>query len=104
MVGHAKVTAVGGVADEPTRFQISTLMEEAYESSVIEGAVSTREAARSLLRENRAPVSHDERMIVNNYRAMEMICRWVEEDPNRSLPLTEDRLMNLHHNNSKLHR
>lgn len=90
------LTGYDGVSEEPARFQISTLMEEAFESSVIEGAVSTREAARRLLRENRAPATSDERMIVNNYRAMELICQWVEDDPGANEQFTLEQLLLLH--------
>lgn len=60
------------VRSESTRDQFiaSSLMEEAIHSSLFEGAVSTREAAKELLRSNAAPINNDERMIVNNYRAM----------------------------------
>ena len=58
--------------DTATRDQYiaSSLMEEAIHSSLFEGAVSTRENAKELLRTQRAPASRDERMIANNYRAM----------------------------------
>ena len=52
------------------RYLVSSLMEEAIHSSLFEGAVSTREAAKDLLRSDRPPATRDERMIVNNYRAM----------------------------------
>lgn len=52
------------------RFIASSLMEEAIHSSLFEGAVSTREDAKDLLRSQREPASRDERMILNNYRAM----------------------------------
>jgi Fic family protein len=55
------------------RYLVSSLMEEAIHSSLFEGAVSTREAAKDLLRSDRPPASRDERMIVNNYRAMTLL-------------------------------
>lgn len=61
-----------GVANETTRDQYvaSSLMEEAIHSSLFEGAVSTREAAKDMLRNDDQPATRDERMILNNYRAM----------------------------------
>lgn len=52
------------------QFIASSLMEEAIHSSLFEGAVSTREVAKDMLRSQRAPVNRDERMILNNYQAM----------------------------------
>lgn len=70
------VMGEGGVLAHPesqTRFRIKTLMEEAAESSIIEGASKTRAQAVELLRQGRSPRDRGERMIVNNYRAMELI-------------------------------
>lgn len=66
------VAAPQAVLDDSTRnrFIASSLMEEAIHSSMFEGAVSTREAAKEMLRNARAPLNRDERMIINNYRAM----------------------------------
>lgn len=55
------------------QYLASSLMEEAIHSSLFEGAVSTREAAKDLLRSRREPISRDERMILNNFRAMERL-------------------------------
>jgi Fic family protein len=69
------VAAPQPILDKETRerFVASSLMEEAIHSSLFEGAVSTREAAKDLLRSARAPINRDERMIVNNFRAMERL-------------------------------
>lgn len=82
----------GAPVDAPTRdrYVSSSLMEEAIHSSLFEGAVSTREAAKDLLREGRSPTSKDERMIVNNHRAMTRLCEMARE------PLTTDGVMQLH--------
>lgn len=68
-------TADGVLADPDNqrRFRIRTLMDEAIESSRIEGAVSTRKNAIELLRSGRAPSTRHERMFVNNYAAMREI-------------------------------
>jgi Fic family protein len=60
-------------AQSRDRFLVSSLMEEAIHSSLYEGAVSTREAAKELLRSGRGPATLDERMILNNYQAMDRI-------------------------------
>lgn len=53
------------------RFLVNSLMEEAIRSSQLEGATTSRVAAKELLRSRRAPRDHSERMIVNNYRAIQ---------------------------------
>ncbi len=55
------------------QYLVSSLMEEAIHSSIFEGAVSTRQVAKDMLRDARAPLSRDEQMILNNYRAMQRI-------------------------------
>ncbi len=72
------------------RFVASSLMEEAIHSSLFEGAVSTREAAKDLLRSARDPINRDERMIVNNFRAMERLSEL------RKHPLTVEAVLELH--------
>lgn len=76
--------------DTRDRFVASSLMEEAIHSSLFEGAVSTREAAKDLLRSAREPINRDERMIVNNFRAMERLGEL------RKHPLTVDTVLELH--------
>ncbi|MFZ4574733.1 MAG: Fic family protein [Phycisphaerales bacterium] len=78
-----------GDADSRTRFRIKTLMEEAAESSIIEGASKTRAQAVELLRQGRSPADRGERMIVNNYLAMDLIKRRLRE------PLTPGLLLEL---------
>lgn len=62
-------------ADGPARrrYLVNSLMEEAIRSSQLEGATTSRLAAKELLRSGRAPADRSERMIVNNYRGMEFI-------------------------------
>jgi Fic family protein len=55
------------------RYFQRTLIEEPFSSSVLEGAATTRAIARKLIDENRAPKTLDERMVLNNYRAMEFV-------------------------------
>ena len=70
---------------------INGLMDEAIHSSQLEGAATTRAHAEQMLRENRQPADHDERMIHNNYRAIRHISEeWSEQ------PLTLDHLCELH--------
>lgn len=55
------------------RYVVSSLIEEAITSSQLEGAATTRKDAVEMLRSGRKPRDHSERMILNNYRAMQQI-------------------------------
>jgi Fic family protein len=55
---------------------ISGLMEEAISSSQIEGANTTRKAAKAMIELKRQPKNTDERMIFNNYVAMMHLEDW----------------------------
>ncbi len=74
----------------PSRLMARTIMGEAAESSIMEGANTTRAHAIEMLREGRAPRSPGERMIVNNYQAMQFIKQ------NLTRPLTLSTLLELH--------
>lgn len=57
------------------RYIVSSLMEEAINSSQLEGASTTRRVAKDMLRSGRSPADDSERMIVNNYRVIQEIRR-----------------------------
>jgi Fic family protein len=60
------------VTNPQTRDQylVRSLIEEAITSSQLEGAATTREVAKEMIRTGRAPRNKDEQMILNNYRTM----------------------------------
>jgi Fic family protein len=55
------------------RYLVRSLQEEAIASSLIEGAVVTRSDAREMIRSNRTPRTHGERMVYNNYRTIRFL-------------------------------
>ncbi len=55
------------------RVVVSSLMEEAIATSQIEGAVTTRKAAKEMLRTQRKPRDRSEQMVVNSYRTIQML-------------------------------
>ncbi|MCY4254859.1 MAG: Fic family protein [Gammaproteobacteria bacterium] len=55
------------------RYLVNSLIEEAITSSQLEGAATTRRVAKQMLRTGRKPQTKSERMIANNYRAMEFL-------------------------------
>ena len=61
------VAAVGSSGQD----LVSSLVEEAIASSLLEGAATTRRAAKELLRTGRQPRDRGERMVLNNFLAME---------------------------------
>ena len=64
------------------RYILSSLIEEAITSSQLEGASTTRAVAKEMLRSGRPPNTLSERMIGNNFRAMQQVREW------RHQPLT----------------
>jgi Fic family protein len=55
------------------RFLVNSLMEEAIRSSQLEGATTSRKVAKEMLRTGRQPRNRSERMISNNYRAIQFM-------------------------------
>ncbi len=85
--------AISEVVTSPelrNRYIVSSLIEEAITSSQLEGASTSRAVANEMLRSGRQPRDRSERMIFNNYRAMNTVRLWKDE------PLTPDRVLELH--------
>lgn len=55
------------------RFLVNSLMEEAIRSSQLEGATTSQRAAKEMLKSGRPPKDRSERMIANNYRALQFM-------------------------------
>lgn len=72
------------------RFLVNSLMEEAIRSSQLEGATTSRKVAKEMLRTGRRPRNRSERMIVNNYRALQ----FMREDMGDAL--SPDSVLELH--------
>lgn len=72
------------------RYIVAGLIEEAINSSLLEGAVTTRREAKELLRSGRSPRTIDERMVVNNYRTMQNLRRDLKA------PLTVNMVLDIH--------
>ncbi|PSL09201.1 Fic family protein [Marinobacterium halophilum] len=71
-------------------YLVSSLFEESISSSQLEGASTTREVAKEMLRQGRTPKDHSEKMIYNNYNAMNFIREFKDED------LTPSFILELH--------
>lgn len=79
--------------DERDKYKMISrgVMEEAIASSQLEGANTTREVAKELLREGRKPTTKSEQMIFNNYKAMKII-----EEEYKNKELTIELMFELH--------
>jgi Fic family protein len=55
------------------QYVVSSLIQEAITSSQLEGAVTTREVAKEMLRTGRPPRDRSEKMILNNFLTMQRI-------------------------------
>ncbi len=90
--GGGELKASEQVANPSTRdtYLINSLIEEAITSSQLEGAATTRKVAKEMLRQKRAPKDKSERMIVNNYYAMEYIGEIANQE------LTPELILHLH--------
>lgn len=69
---------------------VSSLIQESITSSQLEGAATTREVAKEMLRTGRPPRDRSERMILNNYHTMQRIRAL------RAVTLTPDLVLELH--------
>lgn len=72
------------------RYLLSSLMEEAITSAQMEGAGTTRDVAKDMIRSHRPPRDRSERMILNNFRTMQHIREL------RGQPLTPELVLDLH--------
>ena len=79
--------ATGAVAGDPKitdpktkrTYLINSLIEEAINSSQLEGAATTRAVAKEMIRTDRRPKDRGEQMILNNYTAMKFISEFIED-------------------------
>jgi Fic family protein len=85
------IQAEAVIADSQMRhtYLIRSLIEEAISSSQLEGASTTQNVAKEMIRQAREPRDRSERMILNNYHAM----RFIRES--RSDPLTPSLIFEL---------
>ncbi|HET8939433.1 MAG TPA: Fic family protein [Polyangiales bacterium] len=84
------IEAVGDTSVR-AQYRVGQLIEEAISSSLIEGAkLTTRAEAHAMVREGRKPVTHGERMVANNYAAMNRLLELTDQ------PLAVDDLREIH--------
>ena len=80
---------VVGSEDARRHYLVNSLIAEAIRSSQLEGATTTFAVAKDMIRSGRPPKDRSERMILNNFRAMEFMLEEVTEG------LTPERVVEL---------
>lgn len=88
--GEVMVSETIRDAGDRRRYLVNSLIEEAITSSQLEGASATRRVAKDMIRSGRPPRDRAERMILNNYQAMNELRGLATE------PLTPDVVFRLH--------
>jgi len=89
---HGNVSMSAQITNESTRdaYVFRSLVEESITSSQIEGASTTREVAKDMIRQGRKPRDRSEQMILNNYKTMRHIKELKDE------VLTKDLVFEIH--------
>lgn len=69
---------------------LEALIDEAFNSSVIEGAFSTRKRTKEMVEKKLQPTNKSEQMIINNFKALDFIIQ------NLSSPLDEEMILSIY--------
>lgn len=77
-------------------FLKNSLLEEAVASSQVEGAATTTEIARDMLKSGRNPRNESEQMIFNNLRAIDFISEFVDTNIDFKLIIELHQIMTAH--------
>jgi len=67
------------------QYYVSSLIQEAITSSQLEGAATTREVAKEMIKTARSPRDKSEQMILNNFKTMQRIAKLRKEPLSREL-------------------
>lgn len=89
----AALARVEALSESPTFRTEAGVMDEAYFSSVIEGAYTTRQEAHALLSAHTAPQNRSEQMILNNYAALRFVLEHLDGPINEAVVLEIARLL-----------
>lgn len=67
------------------RYYVNSLIQEAFTSSQLEGAITTRVVAKEMIRTGRLPCDKSEQMILNNFAAMKHLNKLKDESLSKEL-------------------
>ena len=90
------MTAFNGIPEQikntetKNRYYVNSLIQEAFTSSQLEGAVTTRLVAKEMIRTGRLPSDKSEQMILNNFAVMKHINKLKDE------PLSKELVFDIH--------
>lgn len=76
--------------DTRDQYYISSLIQEAITSSQLEGAATTRQIAKEMIKTGRPPADRSEQMILNNFRTMRFI------NTLKDTPLSRELIFEIH--------
>jgi Fic family protein len=79
-----------GNMETKNRYYVNSLIQEAFTSSQLEGAATTRIVAKEMIRTGRLPCDKSEQMILNNFSAMKRINTLKDE------PLSKELVFDIH--------
>lgn len=88
--GQFLATQAFAGSEHQARYLVDALIQEAITSSQLEGAATTRKVAEAMLRAGRKPTNQSERMIFNNYVAMQAMRDLKDK------AITPERILGLH--------
>ena len=71
--------------DTKDQYYVGSLIQEAITSSQLEGAATTREIAKDMIKTGRAPRDRSEQMILNNFKTMRRIGKLKDERLSKEL-------------------
>lgn len=76
--------------DIKEEIMLEALLDEAYQSSVIEGAHTTKKQTKKMIEENIEPKDKSEKMVLNNYYALKYVME------NKNEPITEKTILDVY--------
>ena len=88
--GHAWIHQPDISENSKRQYIKSSLMEEAIYSSIMEGAATTREVAKEMLRKDKKPKGKSQQMIANNYKTIQFISE------QKNTPLSIELILQVH--------
>jgi Fic family protein len=88
--GTITVSEIVTTESAQRRYLVDSLIEESISSSQLEGASTTKRVAKEMIRAGREPRDRSERMIFNNFHAMNLVREWTGE------PMSLEKLLELH--------
>lgn len=89
-IGGTPGSNIGIAETDKNKFVLSSIMEEAISSSQMEGANTTRNAAKEMIQKEQKPKNKSEQMIMNNFITMKHIVHHKNDD------ITPDRILYIH--------